>query len=351
MGKGALVVFAMALIAFAAGCGSTSTPTARREKPQPLAATHKSSPGIGWKAPITKTVAPRHLAAGVGRLPGVEVLGASPCMPEEGHGEIGIFTDVPQPGCVRVAGAEPVLIVNRTEAYHRSEGQPVTVRLGPYRARLRPQQAIRIAPAGRFLEPGYHHVTLGAGPGGVGILVLPKDCAINRPEPGEPLCFSQDKAGRLRRWRRTLAKMGAPACRGGDLTVAAERHSSIGSGGTIYTRLFVTNHSRRPCTVAGVPKVAGVDRDGKVVGVAASRPNIRPGAKGGRRRVKLRPGGSATFDVVHYDGIGAGRCKFTSTYGLRVRIPGAGPHRFVHYRFEYCPAADAGLGLRVGKIE
>jgi hypothetical protein len=43
--------------------------------------------------------------------------------------------------------------------------------------------------------------------------------------------------------------MGAPACRGSDLTISAERHYSIGAGGTIYTKLFVTNGSRRPCTV------------------------------------------------------------------------------------------------------
>lgn len=90
---------------------------------------------------------------------------------------------------------------------------------------------------------------IGSGRGGVGVVVLPRDCAIRRPEPGEALCFAGERPGRLRRWRRTETRMGAPACRGSDLTISAERHYSIGAGGTIYTKLFVTNGSRRPCTV------------------------------------------------------------------------------------------------------
>ncbi len=225
------------------------------------------------------------------------------------------------------------------------------VRLGPYGARLLPQQAIRFAPAGRFLGPGYHHVTLGAGPGGVGILVLPGDCAIFRPEPGESLCFAKDRAGRLRRWRRTERRMGAPACRGSKLQVTAKGHSSIGAGGTIYTRLFITNRSPHPCTVAGVPEVVGLGGRGEVVGVGDPRPLLRIGSKGGRLRVRLDPGRSAMFVVSHYDGIGAGPCRQASVHALRVTIPGTGRTRVVRPPIGYCPKPGAGLGLWVGRIE
>jgi hypothetical protein len=250
-----------------------------------------------------------------------------------------------------VSAGEPVSVVNRTGAHHRSDGHPVPVRLGPYRARLRPQQAIRFAPAGRFLAGGYHQVKIGSGRGGVGILVLPSDCAIRRPEPGEPLCFAGDRAGRLRRWHRTVGRTGAPACPGPDLSVSSERHSSIGAGGTIYTRFFITDRSPRPCTLAGIPKVVGLDRKGRDVGVGEPVPLLSIGSKGGRLRVRIGPGEPATFLVAHYDGIGAGSCDFTTTAGVRVSIPGAGARNLVAATMEYCPAPDAGLGLRVGRIE
>jgi hypothetical protein len=354
---GPLVIAACGLVmvgVLGAGCGSSSSTTggmtAHRRATSPTPERERS-PGIGWKAPIAKTVGPRRPAAGVGRLPGTEGIGARPCQIEGGRGEIGIFTDVPQPGCIRVTGAEPVLIVNRTEAYHRSEGQPISVALGPYGAKLLPQQAIRFAPVGRFLGPGYHHVTLGAGPGGVGILVLPENCAIFRPEPGESLCFEKDRPGRLRRWHRTVAELGAPACRGLDLDLSAAPHSTIGSGGTIYTTFFVANRSDAPCTVAGVPKVIGLGRDGGIVDVGEPKPLLRVGSRGGRLRVRLDPGEAATFAVAHYDGIGAGRCNFVSTKGMKVTVPGAGLRAVVQLPMRYCPEPGAGLGLRVGRIE
>jgi hypothetical protein len=250
-----------------------------------------------------------------------------------------------------VSGKEPVSVVNRTGAYHRSQGHPIAVSLGPYRARLGPQQAIRFAPAGRFLGRGYHQVKIGSGRGGVGILVLPSDCAIRRPEPGEPLCFAGDRAGRLRRWHRTVARMGAPACRGRDLLVSSERHSSIGAGGTIYTRFFVTDRSSRPCTLAGVPKVVGLDRRGRQAGIGVRVPLLSIRSKDGRVRVRIGAGEKATFLVAHYDGIGAGRCHYATVSGVRVSIPGAGARRFVAAGMEYCRAPGAGLGLRVGRIE
>jgi hypothetical protein len=202
-------------------------------------------------------------------------------------------------------------------------------------------------PLGRFLGRGLHLVAVNGNAGS--ILVEPRDCALNTPEPGEPLCFPGDRAERLRRWRRTVARMG-PACHGSDLAITADRHSSIAGGGTIFTRLHVTNRSRRPCTVAGVPKVVALDRHGRPIAVGEPRPLERLG-KGGRLRVRLVAGGSGGFRVAHYDGIRAGRCRQTFVYGLRLTIPGTGPTRLVRPPIGYCPKQAAGLGLRVWRIE
>lgn len=357
MGKAASVVVVMSLVAAAlaacgSGSGSTTGSTARHRSapPSPVHKVHKQSPGVGMSAPISKVVVAHRWRPWPGHPPGLETTGASGCPPREGRGEINIFTDVPAPSCVRITGRQQVLIVNRTTAYSRSEGKPLLVRFGPYSARILPQQGALFGPVGRSFGRGLQTATLNHHQR-VGVLVLPNDCGLLRAEPGEPLCFKKDRAGRQRRWHRTVARLGAPACRGSDLVISAERHSEIGAGGTIYTRLIITNRSRRPCTVAGVPKVLGIGRDGKSVGVAESVPHLRSGSKGGRLRVKLDSGGSASFDVTHYDGIGAGRCKFVSTYGLRVTIPGTGPRQVVRYPMEYCPAPRAGLGLRVGRIE
>jgi hypothetical protein len=353
---GAVVAIVLSVGALASGCGSGSNTAMTGSRPPrgtPSVHTpvHRPSPGVGWTAPVSKTVGFRRVPRGVGRLPGTEGIGAKGCQVEEGRGEIGIFTDEPQPSCVRVSAGETVSVVNRTGAYHRSEGHPITLGLGPYRARLGPQQAIRFAPVGRFLGRGYHQVRVGSGGGGIGILVLPSECAIRRPEPGEALCFAGERAGRLRRWHRTLARMGAPACRASELRLSAERHDSIGSGGTIYTRFFVSDRSSRPCTIAGVPKVIGLDRRGKEVGVGEAVPLLSIGSKGGRLRVRIAPGEGATFLVSHYDGIGAGRCRYDTASGVRVSIPGTGLRKFMRRPMGYCPAPGSGLGLRVGRIE
>jgi hypothetical protein len=340
---------ATAIVVTGCGSGSGSTTAPRRkggaEKPAP-----GRSPGVGMSAPISKVVIAHRSRRWSGHPPGLETTGASGCQPEEGRGVIDIYTDEPAPACVRITRRQRVLIVNRTGAFHRREGTPLLVGFGPYSARIEPQQAALFGPVGRFFGRGLQTVTLDHR-SGVGVLVLPRDCGLFRAEPGEPLCFPSDGEGRLRRWHRTEARIGAPACRGSDLTLSAERHSSIGAGGTNYTRLFITNDSSRPCTVAGVPKVVGLDRDGKAIDTAEPRPNLRRGGSGRRLRVRLEPGGSATFLVSHYDGIGAGRCKYASTSGLRVTIPGTGPRQVVHPPMGYCPAPDAGLGLQVGRIE
>jgi hypothetical protein len=354
MGKGTAAVSVMVMLVvglFGCGSGSSSTvgSTARRRAALPSPVREPSS-GVGMSAPISKIIVARRFRPWQGRPPGEEGTGSKGCTQEEGRGEIGIYTDVAEPLCVRITGPQRVVIVNRTTAYRRSGGRPIVVRLGPYSARILPQQGALFGPVGRFLGRGLHAATVGRG-GRLGVMVEPADCAIFRPQPGQPLCFRKDRAGRLRRWRRTEARLHAPACRGSDLVISAERHSEIGAGGTIYTRLIITNRSRRPCTVAGVPTVVAIGRHGKSVGEAQAVPHLRLGSEGGRRRVRLRGEGSASFEVAHYDGIGSGRCKFILTHGLRVTLPGTGPTQVVLSSMSYCPLPGGGLGLRVGRIE
>jgi hypothetical protein len=351
-----VVAMIVLVAAVASGCGSGSNPatsasTATRESAPTPTHAQPPSPGVGWTARISKVVGFLRVPPGVRRLPGTEGTGAKGCQVEEGRGEIGLFADVPQPSCVRVAPDEPVSVVNRTGAYRRSEAHPITLRLGPYGMRLRPQQAIRFAPVGRFLGRGYHQVKIGSGRGGVGILVLPSGCAIRRPEPGQQLCFPGARAGGPVRRGRTGGS-GASACPSSALAVSPERHSSIGSGGTNYTRFYVTDLSHRPCTLAGIPRVVSLDRRGRNVAVAESVPLLRPGSRESRPRVRIGPGEAATFLVAHYDGIGAGRCHFATTTSVRVSIPGGGARKFVvAVAMGYCPAPESGLGLRVGRIE
>jgi hypothetical protein len=348
------VIASVSLIAIAAsgllGCGSSSGSAdgsdagGRSLSPTP---SRNRSPGVGQGAPIATVIVARRTKPWRNRLPGSETNGASGCFLREGRGEIGIYTDVPSPSCIRITGRRRVMIVNRTTAYRRSEGRSILVRLGPYSARLRPQQAALFGPVGRFLGRGLHAATINRSQR-VGVMVEPNLCAILRPEPGQPLCFEKDRPGRLRRWHRTEARLHAPACRGTDLVLSAGR--SEVAAGTVYSDLTITNRSRRPCTVAGVPRVAAIDRHGKSVGRAEAVPLLRPGSKGGRLRVKLPEGGSATFTVAHYDGIGSGRCKLAVSYGLRVTVPGTGPTEVVRLPLRYCPSPRGGLRLRVGRI-
>lgn len=201
MGRAATILAVIFLVVVPlAGCGAGSnSPGSGSAHGGPVQNNaSQRDQGVGMSAPISKVVVARRTRPWSSRPRGTESIGSKGCTQEKGHGEIGIFTDLPEPTCVRVTGREPVLIVNRTSAYQSSEGRPIVVRLGPYRARLLPQQAARFGPVGRFLGRGFHQAVVGRG-GRLGVLILPKDCAILRPEPGEPLCFAKDRSGRPRR--------------------------------------------------------------------------------------------------------------------------------------------------------
>lgn len=167
------------------GCGSGSSSTGSE-------AADKSDRGVGQSAPIAKVIVARRSRPWHGRPPGEESIGAKGCMPQEGRGEIGIYTDLPAPTCVRITGRQRLMIVNRTSAFRRSEGRPLFVRLGPYSARLLPQQAVLFGRVGRFLGRGLHYANVNHSLR-LGVLVLPNDCALLRPEPGEPACFKKNR--------------------------------------------------------------------------------------------------------------------------------------------------------------
>lgn len=353
MSRAVAVVSMMALLlsgllGCGSGSGSAGTSDADGRKP-PTTPGRGRAQGVGQSAPISKVIVARRTKPWHGRVPGLELNGAQGCVKREGRGEIGIYTDVPAPSCIRITGRQRVVIVNRTTAYRRSEGRPIVVRLGPYSARLRPQQGALFGPVGRFLGRGLHDATINHAQR-VGIMVEPSRCAILRPEPGEPLCFAKDRPGRHRRWLRTRTRLDAAACRGADLVISTGGRAKVAAG-TVYSNLQVTNLSRRPCTLAGVPIVTAIDRHGRSIGRAEAVPHLQPRSEGGRLRVKLRGEGSATFAVSHYDGIGSGRCKLALTKGLRVSLPGTGPTQFVPLPMSYCPSPRGGLGLRVGRVE
>lgn len=116
--------------------------------------------------------------------------------------------------------------------------------------------------------------------------------------------------------------------------------------------MTITNLSRRGCSLSGYPSVAVIGRGGEEIEKGTSVPELRPTHRNPRRLVALaRMGGSAEFELTYYDGIGAGRCRFTSSFGLRVRLPGARRAATIPFSLEYCPKAGAGPGVRVGRIE
>jgi Protein of unknown function (DUF4232) len=338
-----------AVVISGCGSGSSSSSSSPGQGGHP-ADTAEPSTGVGMRAPISKVVVAQRSRPWKGRPRGSEAVGSKGCVKEEGRGEIGVYTDTPEPTCVQVTGRQGVLIVNRTGAYHRSEGKPIEVGLGPYRARLLPQQAAHFGPVGRFLGRGLH--TAFDDRGRLGVLIEPADCGIFQASPGEPLCFRRERASRLRRWHVAVVRENAPPCRGSDLVISVDRRTEDAAG-TIYSKLDVANRSRSPCNVAGVPRVTALDTAGKVVATARAIPLLRPRSRPDHRRTWLRGGGGGgvSFTVTHADGSTFGRCGLAWTSGLRVTMPDTAHTQFVPLPMGYCPPPRGALALRVGRTE
>jgi hypothetical protein len=174
-----------------AGCGGSGGASERTKAPEPEIV----EDGIGMTAPIKgRVVARRQGAPHVQRGP--HGLAANPCfgVGDKGVAVIGLFSDTPEPKCLRVAPGQRILVVNRSEAFFRHDRTVEHLKLGNYTATIGPQQAALFpAKVGSYLAPGLHEF------GGSGRLATPGVMVV-RPRcnrhPGSPppqqfkrLCF------------------------------------------------------------------------------------------------------------------------------------------------------------------
>ncbi len=148
-----------------------------------------------------------------------------------------------------------------------------------------------------------------------------------------------------------LSADGRPApCQSGELAVHPESPPTHAAG-TVYTKLLVGASSPYPCTLAGVPAVAALDRGGQVLEMARPVRGLRAGRPRDGRVVTLRRGHPAFFFVAHDDGTAHSRCSSAQTHSLRVRLPGTRRRTVVAFQVGYCPPPQGELGLRVGRIQ
>jgi hypothetical protein len=116
--------------------------------------------------------------------------------------------------------------------------------------------------------------------------------------------------------------------------------------------MTITNLSRRACSLSGYPSVVVVGRDGEVIGKSTPEPELKTTHRNPRRLVAVaRLAGSAHFMLTYNDGTAAGPCKFATSFGLRVRLPGARRAPTIPFSTSYCTKAEWGAGVGVGRIE
>jgi hypothetical protein len=116
---------------------------------------------------------------------------------------------------------------------------------------------------------------------------------------------------------------GLPRCRDSALVVRPEAGKSSVAAGTVYHQMTITNLSRRACSLSGYPSVVVIGRGGEVIGKSTPVPKLKPTNRNPRRLVGLaRLAGSAHFMLTYNDGTAAGPCRFATSFGLRVRLPG-----------------------------
>jgi hypothetical protein len=154
MGRKWIVAMACLIALDVAGCGGSASSTHRKVAPAPEVV----EDGVGMSAPIRGyVVARRHGPAHI--QPGPHILDALPCFGggSDGVAMVGLFSDTPEPKCLRVSPGQRILVVNRSGAFFRHEEGPAFLRLGDYTARIGPQQAALFpAPVGTYLGLGLH---------------------------------------------------------------------------------------------------------------------------------------------------------------------------------------------------
>jgi hypothetical protein len=145
---------------------------------------------------------------------------------------------------------------------------------------------------------------------------------------------------------------GLPRCRDSALVVWPEAGKSSVAAGTVYHQMTITNLSRRACSLSGYPSVLVIGRGGEAIGKSTPVPELKPTHRNPQRLVALaRLAGSAHFMLTYNDGTAAGPCKFATSFGLRVSLPGGRRGPTIPFSTSYCTKAEWGPGVRVGRIE
>jgi hypothetical protein len=109
-----------------------------------------------------------------------------------------------------------------------------------------------------------------------------------------------------------------------------------GAAGSTFYKLYLTNLSRRACSLKGYPGVSAVDLSGRRLGRAASRETFQTPAA-----VTLVSGGAATavLRIVDAANFTASACREVSAAGLRVYPPGQTRSKVVPFPFKTCSRA------------
>jgi hypothetical protein len=123
-------------------------------------------------------------------------------------------------------------------------------------------------------------------------------------------------------------------CRSSELAVTLQ--SGDGLGGTTYTPLVFTNRSQKPCALMGYPKVAFLDRSGRVVGQAAPTP-----PEG--RAVTVPPGEAAFARIGVASSVCLGEGQPVRPESLRVVLSGGGTASVAAGDFAFCSNNDPSI--------
>jgi hypothetical protein len=127
----------------------------------------------------------------------------------------------------------------------------------------------------------------------------------------------------------------APRCAASGLVVWLNTTGN-GAAGSVYYNLYLTNLTRRPCTLRGYPRVSAVDLAGHQVGAPASRETDKKPAV-----VTLGRGVTATavLRIVAAGNFPAAGCGAVTAAGLRVFPPGQRASKVVPFPFQACSRA------------
>jgi hypothetical protein len=127
----------------------------------------------------------------------------------------------------------------------------------------------------------------------------------------------------------------APKCATSGLVVWLNTTGN-GAAGSIYYNLYLTNLSRRACTLKGFPRASAVDLRGHQIGAGATRETAQKSAV-----VTLGRGATAmaVLRIVQAGNFPASSCREVTAAGLRVFPPGEAASKVVPFPFQVCSRA------------